>query len=1046
MKIAKRIFIILAVFLIVLLGTAILVPIIFKDQLIEAARTQINNNVNAEVDFQDAEVSFLRSFPDISLKVDQLEVIGVDTFAGRPLARIGEATVDIGFWSVVKGENYRIKGVHLVRPDLNIIVMPSGLANYDIALPSDEPTPAETEPAAEMNFTLDEYSITDGRLVYDDRATETYMEMTGLNHSGSGDFTLEEFDLLTETTADKFTLSQGGVPYLNAVRAVVDAGIHINTATSTYSFRDATAKLNELNLTANGSIAMPGEDIDFDMDFTAPGNDFRELWSMIPAAYTEGYENIKTTGDFQLAGSVQGPFNSEREVYPRFQITAAVNDGSVQYPDLPVGIEGIGADIRVNSPSSNLNDLTVDVSRLNLIVGGDPFNARFRLRTPLSDPAVDARLEGLIDLAKWTKAFPVEGVEEAAGRIEADLTLDNVRQSALESGNYGDLRMDGNLTASNIVYKAADMPRIGLVRAEAQFDPKAVSIPEFTATLGRSDLAGNGRIDNILAYFSPEQTMRGTFDLRSNYFLADEWIPAEEAAPAKATPAEMAEAEAVPAGGTEIFDRFDFTVNAQMKEIDYDTYKLKNSRVAGNIKPNRIEVTDMGTTMGSSSFSGTGTILNGLDYAMSDGVLGGKINIRSGFIDLADFMSEEAEAAATAPVNNDAPPAEAAVPIPDNINMTVNFQADRVKYTDMLIDNMRGDLVLRDRQAIVQNGTANLLGGAMAFEGAYDTSEPNDPGFRVHYDLKSIDFGQAFNTLNTFAALAPIGKFIQGNFNSDMVMEGKLGADLLPKLNSIDAKGFLSTIDAKLAGFKPLEKVAQALHSDRLGKAVDLKNLKSWFTIKDGTVAVEPFDVKVADARMTVAGRHGLSQDMDYNLRVALPRAMIEGNAAGAAVGKGLDFLSGQASRLGLNVAQGDTLNFNVGLVGTIANPKTNFNLIGTSGKGGSGIVDSTGIAGQITGQVKDQIAAGKEQVKEGVTAVKDSVRSAVSNQIQAGKEQARDQVRDAVGGLLGTRDTTRRDSTATPVSADGLKKEADKIKDEIGKFNPFKKKKDGGR
>ena len=51
---------------------------------------------------------------------------------------------------------------------------------------------------------------------------------------------------------------------------------------------------------------------------------------------------------------------------------------------------------------------------------------------------------------------------------------------------------------------------------------------------------------------------------------------------------------------------------------------------------------------------------------------------------------------------------------------------------------------------------------------------------------------------------SPVGKFISGNFSSELVMEGRLGADLMPQLGSIDAKGLLRTAQARIASFKPL--------------------------------------------------------------------------------------------------------------------------------------------------------------------------------------------------------------------------------------------------
>ncbi|MEL7163564.1 MAG: AsmA-like C-terminal region-containing protein, partial [Bacteroidota bacterium] len=347
--------------------------------------------------------------------------------------------------------------------------------------------------------------------------------------------------------------------------------------------------------------------------------------------------------------------------------------------------------------------------------------------------------------------------------------------------------------------------------ARADFTPQAIDVQDFTAQLGKSDVAASGRITTPLAYFSPEQTMRGELTLRSTFFDADEWMPAEEEA--TVSPAELAAAGTTTE--TEVFDRFDFDVDATIDRLNYAGYQPENLRAIGNIKPNQLEIATANAQLGESSFTGSGTITNLFDYTFSDGVLGGNLSVRSPFLDLADFMDEEvAVAPGTAPAEEEA--ASAVVPVPDNINLNVDVRADKVKYTNVTLNELAGQLLVQGGQAVLDKGSAALLGGRMNFAGAYDTSEPGDPGFRFHYDLKSLDFQQAFTTLNSFAALAPVGKFLQGTFSTDLVLEGKLGPDLFPKLGTLDAQGLFQTAEARIADFKPVQKIGQALDIETL--------------------------------------------------------------------------------------------------------------------------------------------------------------------------------------------------------------------------------------
>ncbi|MFK8162886.1 MAG: AsmA-like C-terminal region-containing protein [Lewinella sp.] len=1058
MKFFKRFLTVIVILLILGVGFLLAAPILFKDQIVANVKSSVNGVVDAKVDFRDINLSFLKSFPDVSLTIDDLEVIGIDTFANLPLLTAKEARVDVGFWSVVGGNgNYNIDEVVLDEPFINLKVLTPELANYLIVPESESAAPEPTTSSATAQINLSRYEVKNGHFIYDDKTTETYLEIVGLNTTGDGDFTSTIFDLDTHSDAEALTLKQAGVAYLNEVKTKADALVNIDLNQNLYTFKENEITLNALSLVFGGSIDLEdNDDIIFDLDYSAPVNDFRQLWSLIPSAYTQGYEQVQTKGNFTLNGTVDGPYNGEKEIYPAFTVNTDITSGSVQYPGRPVGINGIDAKIAINSPSADLNKMVIDIPRFDFNLGGDPFRGRFKLSTPLSDPQVDARVDGKLDLAKWSQAIPLEGVRELAGVIVADITLDRVRQSLLDAGRYGDLNLSGIASITDFAYVADELPPVRINNASADFNPQAITISNFDGILGRSDLKASGNISTPLAYFSPDKTMQGNFTVRSNYFDADEWMPAEETDVASLSPAELETAAPATDATTEIFDRFDFNVDAEIKSLNYAGYRPTDLKAVGNVKPNRMEISAANGTLGQSAFAGTGTVTNLFDYSFGEGVLGGNLSVRSSFIDLADFMSEEAaEATAAASTPEEA---MAAVPIPDNINLKVDLNADKIKYDNIDLNQVLGKLVMQGGQAVIEDGSAALLGGRMNFAGAYDTSEPGDPGFRVHYDLQSLDFNKAFSVLNSFATLAPVGKFLRGQFSTDMVLEGKLGPDLFPKLETIDAKGLFKTAEARLANFKPVNKIGQSLNIEELKESTVFKNLVTIFQIQEGKVSIEPFNFKLAGIPMQVQGRHGLNLDMDYAIRAAIPRDKIKGNIVTGTALSALDQLAGQAGKLGLNISPGDTLNVNINLLGSISDPQVKFNLLGSKDGGPTSVQDA--VVGAVTDRVKEEVDTRREEAEQEVQNRVDAVRDDAQRRIDSLKNVATDRARLAQDSIrrAAEAETARLKELAAKELRDRLKLDslradsllnnipgANRIKEELEKFNPFKKKKKPG-
>lgn len=1047
MKVAKRLLIAFLALIVLLIGAMFAIPMMYKSEILDLAKVEINKNLKAKVEFSDLDLSLFRSFPDMGVSLSDFSVTGIDTFEGLNLFKAKNMSLSLDLMSVLKGGGeVQVNEIILVEPDINVLILKDGLANYDITIPTEEQVDTAETAYTGFAMELSAYSIENGRLVYDDHSTDTYLSIAGLNHQGQGNFTLDVYDLTTTTTIDSLTAAQGGVGYLTDARTSLDAIFNINMTESKYTLKDNLLKVNELELKADGFIQMPNDDITLDLSFSAPANDFRQLWSIIPNAYIEGYEQVKISGQFNLDGQVKGVYSGEREEYPSFKIKTVVENGEVKYPDLPMGISGIQAALEVNSPTSQLDDMVINMSRLNLKVGGDPFAAHFLLKTPLSDPDIDLNVDGIIDLAKWAKAFPIPDIEKMAGRIVADVDM-KTRLSTLEREAYEEVDIRGDVSATGIQYKGTGLPLVQVDKAVATFTPKRIEIADLNMKLGRSDMTGNGYINNILAYFSPDKTMTGNLTLRSNFFDADEWMEEETTPTTDAyAPAVVAEREAAaaaePVAEEGVFNRFDFQIDAAAKQIRYDVYELKDSRMVGRIMPNRMELTDMATVIGDSDIKGSGLLLNAFDYTFGEGILGGRFDFQSNYLNLNQFMGEtEAPAATTTTAST-----EALEPIlvPDNISMTIGAKAKKIDYTNMTLADFRGNLLVKDEQVIIEDGTTNTLGGKLSFGGAYDTQDAENPYFNFKYDLQSMDFQQSFATLNTFQQLAPIGKFIQGRFSTSMVMDGVLGKDMMPKLSTLNADGFLETLNGIINGFEPLAAVGNSLDIKELKESIQLSNLKSWFSIRDGKVEVKPFDVKLKDIAMNIGGSHSLDQEMNYQIKSVIPRSKLTGNAVGQAVNKGVNSLLSQAASLGVNVSQSENLNVLINLTGSITKPKVGLKLMGADG-------ETTATAAAETA-LRDEFNQQKDQVRQDVNQRVDDARKQAEDKANRALDSAKVVANQKLDELQRQAGQAARDKLGTVVDSAALKRAEqqgqqtiDQIKDNLQQWNPLKRKR-GGR
>ncbi|MFK8056577.1 MAG: AsmA-like C-terminal region-containing protein [Saprospiraceae bacterium] len=1016
MKFFKWIGLTLLFLLLALVAFVFAAPMIYGDEIRAEVSKQLDQVVDADVVFGDIDLTIFRDFPKLTVVVEDIAVDGRGKFDSLRLAGIGEMAVSIDFWSAIGDGPVQVRKVSLIEPLLNVMVLPDGTTNTDIMRNLNEAAEATAESDGAVSIKLDEYEIVNGTITYDDRQGGTYLAMNGLNHSGSGDFQATQFALDTETMIKSLTVRSGGVPYLRNATVDYDAILDIDMDKGVITLADNALKLNEMTLNAEGSVNLPNEagDITTDIAFNTPQQDFRALWSVIPATFTQDLTGLKTSGSFGVSGTVKGTYEAKSGNLPGFAIDMNVKDASVQYPDLPKALTGINVKGGARSAGRDLKDLLIDVERFDFKLGANPFSGALTLRQGTTDPTFDLVADGTLDLADLSDAVPMEGVETISGKVVLDIKAKGSASSA--QNDLRSIDASGVMSMTNVVYDAVDMPKVEVKSGQASFNGQAVDIQKMNIQAGRSDMQIQGRLTDPFALATETGTLGGNFSITSNTLDANEWL--EE--PAAAASTTTTPTEAIPSARP--FDRFDIAFDANVKKLIYDVYTLDNASSKGSVNADHLTLESTKFDLEGSAMSLSGKLDNLFGYAFENGDLTGNLNFKGGKLDVLKLM--EIGVDPSAPVAEVDPAAAEYLELPERMALRVATSVDEILYDNITLSNVKGVIALADQKAVIENGVANGLGGTMGIDGSYAYNGPETaPVFDMKYDIKDASFQQAFEKMNTVRQLAPVAKYMTGNFNTNMVMSSSLGKDMMPDLTSLSADGFINTLNAALSSFGPLKMAGEKLGIKELDD-VQIKNTKNWFTIENGFVNVKPFDVDWQGIDATIGGSHGLDQSMDYDIIALIPRDKLGNNVAGAAVNQGLDFLSGQASKLGLNIDAGEFVRVKINLKGSMDDPKVSVKLLGTEGEGTAKDA-ATAVLKDLAKQAKDSIERVAQARLDAAKAQATAKATAVANDAKAKAAAAAQAEADRVKALA----KAKTDKLAAKASAEAKKKAEDAAK-----------------
>jgi uncharacterized protein involved in outer membrane biogenesis len=567
MKLIKRFFIAIGIILLLFIATAITIPVFFKDKIMALVKKEMNEKLIATTDFKDVDISLIHSFPRLSVSITELSIVGKDIFKNDTLVAAKSIDVSLDLMKAINGV-YDIIKIGLVSPRIHARVLENGTANWNITKP--EPataTSAETQPFA---LKLRKYSLENAFIDYNDEQGKMHVTIENLDHSGSGDFTSDQFTLATETTADAITFVNGNIPYLSKVRTAIDLDLDINNKTSKYSFNTEKIQLNGLRLSTKGFVQMPDtNNMVMDIQFSTPSNDFKDILSLVPGIYQSNFKDIKTTGKATLGGFVKGTYNKTQ--IPSYQFNLGIQDGSFQYPDLPQKVSNIQIKLGVNNPDGITDHTVVNLEKCHVDLGTQPFDFRMLLKTPVSDQWIDASAKGRIDLTQMQKFMKMEAGTKLAGIVDANVSVKG-SIAAAQKKQFEKLDASGTVGLNNITYASKEYPDpVVIYNLLLTFNPKNVTVSGLRGQYLGTIFSGDGAINNLLGYYLHNESLNGTFNFIADKIDVNKFM---------GTPATTATTTATPPATEpyQVPSNLDIELHASTGSLKYDNILLTGVR------------------------------------------------------------------------------------------------------------------------------------------------------------------------------------------------------------------------------------------------------------------------------------------------------------------------------------------------------------------------------------------------------------------------------------------------------------------------------------
>ena len=570
---------IIGISLLVIFVLLIAIPFAFQSQIKDQIKNYINQNLNAHVEFSDLNLSLLKSFPKANVTIEDLSVTNFAPFEGDTLAAAKSISFTMSVMELFKGDEEPIvvNSIAIDEAALTLKTDASGNQNYDIAKSNEEKTSTESKP---FSLDIEDYRLNNSSITYIDDASKMVLQISELNHNGTATYSTDKSELDTKSEAF-VSFSMDSSQYLNHNSIKLDAIIDMDFETNTYTFKNNKAFINQLPLEFSGFVQLVENGQMIDIKFENPESSFKDFLAVIPETYSKNIATVETTGDFKVKGELKGLVTEE--TIPTMDISITSDNASFKYPDLPKRVENISINTIVKNTTGNLDDTYLEIKTLNFKIDNDEFKSSATLRNITENMLVNANIDGTLNLANISKAYPIQLDTPLSGILKAKLNT-AFDMNAVETSAYERIKTNGAASLNGFSYASKDMKNpVEIAKANITFNPETVTLNTFEAKTGKSDINVTGTIHNLIGFLLNKNDLQGYFNVNSNTFVLDDFMTSENESTTTPT---HTEAMKIP-------EFLDCTLNANAKTVVYDNLNLKDVKGTLTIKDQKASIKDL---------------------------------------------------------------------------------------------------------------------------------------------------------------------------------------------------------------------------------------------------------------------------------------------------------------------------------------------------------------------------------------------------------------------------------------------------------------------
>ncbi|GGK74294.1 hypothetical protein GCM10011405_22950 [Rufibacter glacialis] len=535
---------------------------VYQDKIIQLFIAEANQHIKTKVTVEKIEVTWWEHFPQVAIRLQQVEVTEAVPGSTVPLAKLKKVYASFRPWDLL-GRSYRIRELHLEEGEVYARVLPNGKVNYRFF------QSADTVQDETLDFDLQHIGLRNVHVVYQDAPRQQKFSVQA--HALTAALALEGPVLQVKAQGDAFihTLAIGQNDYLKEKRVTLASKLSIDTQQKTIALEPSELQIAKAVYQVGGQIAY-SQKTRVDLHVNGKNTDVQSILALLPPRISRQWGQYRSNGEVYFKGKVKGEVSSRKSPFLDFAFGA--RGATFYHPELKEKIERVSLEGRfTNGAQRSSQTSLLELRKIQGRLHGKPFSGEVVYQN-FTDPTLRLQARAQVDVAHVLGLFPVKHLRSGSGQAQVQFSFAGNLRAFRANPYHSGVKAAGtaSLQQVSLRFRQHPLPLTGLT-GSFRLRGNDIAITDLKGMFGSTDVQVKGSFRNALAWvFFRGQRLKIEADVSSRFLNLNQVLAASEGKSSGAAAGRGGKAEAY---GFNMPARLELDLNTTVKRVQFRRFK-----------------------------------------------------------------------------------------------------------------------------------------------------------------------------------------------------------------------------------------------------------------------------------------------------------------------------------------------------------------------------------------------------------------------------------------------------------------------------------------